>query len=185
MIEKLIEMCRKEKREAQRQLYEMYDARMFRVVFRYVKEVQEAEDVVLNGFYKVFTHISRFEYRGPDSLEKWIRRIMVNEALMSLRKSRMYLSDESEADKEESVWEADTDLDAEAIYALIRQLPDGYRMVFNLFVIEGFSHAEIAEKLEITEGTSRSQLSKARTQLKEWLTQNDVNNLHAEYGKVH
>jgi RNA polymerase sigma-70 factor (ECF subfamily) len=157
---------------------------MWRVICRYVREVQEAEDVLVQGFHKVFTHLHQFEWRGDDSLEKWIRKIMVNESLMALRRRKLWLAPEEDADGESADWQPGADLDAEVIYGLIRQLPDGYRAVFNLFAIEGYSHAEIAERLQINEGTSRSQLSKAKGLLQQWVRQLENNQTHAEYGKA-
>ena len=144
---------------------------MFRLCFRYVREQQEAEDVLCKGFLKVFDNIGRFEARGPGSLDKWIVKIMVNEALMFLRKKRFEFVSEDVAVQIPADIQTDAALEAEDIYEMIRALPIGYRTVFNLYAIEGFSHPEIAEKLGISVGTSKSQLSKARAQLREMLNQ--------------
>jgi RNA polymerase sigma factor (sigma-70 family) len=142
---------------------------MFRLCYRYVREQQEAEDILCKGFHKVFQHIAQFEDRGEASLQKWITRIMVNEALMYLRKHKMELVSEDAANAIPAGTRTDSALEAEYLYNLIRALPLGYRTVFNLFCIEGYSHAEIAEQLGITEGTSKSQLSKARAMLQDML----------------
>ena len=153
---------------------------MFRLCYRYVREQQEAEDILCKGFHKVFQHIAQFEDRGEASLQKWITRIMVNEALMYLRKHRMELVSEDAAQAIPAGTRTVSALEAEYLYNLIRALPLGYRTVFNLFCIEGYSHAEIAEQLGITEGTSKSQLSKARAMLQDMLNPQEKNNA-AEY----
>jgi RNA polymerase sigma factor (sigma-70 family) len=149
---------------------------MFRLCYRYVREQQEAEDILCKGFHKVFQHIAQFEDRGEASLQKWITRIMVNEALMYLRKHRMELVSEDAAQAIPAGTRTDSALEAEYLYNLIRALPVGYRTVFNLFCIEGYSHAEIAEQLGITEGTSKSQLSKARAMLQDMLNPQEKKN---------
>jgi RNA polymerase sigma factor (sigma-70 family) len=167
--QQLIEHCRKSDRKAQRMLYERFQGLMFRLCYRYVREQQEAEDILCKGFHKVFLHINQFEDRGDASLQKWITRIMVNECLMFLRKHKMELLSEDAAQAIPSGTRADQGLEAEYLYEMIRTLPLGYRTVFNLFVIEGYSHAEIAQELAISEGTSKSQLSKARAMLQDML----------------
>ncbi len=160
---------------AQQMLYEQFANRMFRVCFRYLKEEWQAEEALIKGFLKVFQHLSQFEYRGDTSLEAWIKRIMVNESLMFLRKKHPYhLITETQADTMESDLAPDSDLHAEEIYALILQLPTGYRTVFNLYVIEGYSHHEIASQLNISENTSKSQLSKAKAALRHLLTKHGI-----------
>ncbi len=148
---------------------------MFRLTFRYLRERQQAEDAMMNGFYKVFTHFSSFEYRGPGSLDKWITRIMVNESLMQLRGPKIHWMNEEASAQQESADYPTHALDAEVLYAYIRQLPDGYRTVFNLHALEGYSHEEIALQLGISEGTSKSQLSKARTLLQKWIRNSNEN----------
>lgn len=169
--ENLIDLCRKERRDAQKLLFERYQGRMFRIAFRYIRERQAAEDVLMHTFTKVFRQFSSFEYRGAGSLEKWITRIVVNESLMHLRSLRIRWTDEEASHQLPSPEQPTDGMDAERLYALIRQLPDGYRIVFNLYAIEGFTHPEIAEQLGIAVGTSKSQLSKARALLQQWLTE--------------
>jgi RNA polymerase sigma-70 factor (ECF subfamily) len=167
----LIEACRKLDRKAQKLLYEQYDAAMFRVVFRYVRDRQDAEDVLLKAFFKVFSHLNQFESRGEGSLNAWIRRIVVNESLMFLRKQPFDWVPVEEAHTEYSDAQADINLNAEDIIREVRNLAPGFRAVFNLYAIEGYTHPEIAEMLGISEGTSKSQLSRARQILREKLTQ--------------
>lgn len=169
----LIDQCRKQDRKAQKLLYEQYDAAIFRVVFRYIRDRQDAEDVQISAFFKVFQHFSRFEYRGEGSLLAWMRRIAVNESLMFLRKKPFEWVPVEEAEKESSDIRADVSLDAEDIIREIRDLAPGFRAVFNLYAIEGYSHPEIAEMLGISEGTSKSQLSRARQILRDKLSHSE------------
>lgn len=172
----IIQLCRNGDRKAQRTLYDRFQGHMFRVCFRYVREQQEAEDILCKGFHKVFQHIAQFEDRGEGSLQKWISRIMVNEALMYLRKHKLEMVSEDAAQAIPSGTRSDQSLDAEYLYNMIRMLPLGYRTVFNLFAIEGYSHQEIATELGISEGTSKSQLSKARAMLQEMLNPQEKHN---------
>jgi RNA polymerase sigma-70 factor (ECF subfamily) len=144
---------------------------MFRLCRRYIKVQEDAEDVVIRALSKVFEGISKFRSEGEGSLEGWIRKIVVNESLMWLRRRHNFNMTESIEDTLPQIdLGALSELDATEIYELITQLPTGYRTVFNLFVIEGYSHEEIATLLNISEGTSRSQLFKAKSLLKKALT---------------
>ncbi|MBC7920849.1 MAG: sigma-70 family RNA polymerase sigma factor [Ferruginibacter sp.] len=175
MSEQLIRRCQAGDSRAQRTLYERFANRMFRVCFRYIRDELHAEDVLLKGFLKVFQHVETFEYRGEPGLEAWIKRIMVNEALMLLRQKHNFnLVTDTHAEQMDSGFSPDADLNAEEIYALILQLPTGYRTVFNLFVVEGYSHGEIAGQLRISENTSKSQLSKAKATLRILLTKHGI-----------
>jgi RNA polymerase sigma factor (sigma-70 family) len=174
--DELIRRCQKGDRPAQKALYDRFQAPMFRLCYRYVREQQEAEDILCKGFFKVFENIGHFEDRGENSLQKWITRIMVNEALMFLRKHRMELVSDDQALAIPAGTRTDSAVEAEDLYNMVRALPLGYRTVFNLFAIEGFSHQEIAQQLGITEGTSKSQLSKARAMLQQMLNPNGKNN---------
>ncbi|WP_205500761.1 RNA polymerase sigma factor [Rufibacter psychrotolerans] len=160
--------------KAQRFLYDRYAGPMMGVCLRYLKNEMDAEEVLITGFMKVFQNVGRFEQKG--SFEGWVRRIMVNEALQHLRKQEpMHLTIEKEhihlASEDAS---ADSDMSAEEMMDMLQELPAGYRAVFNLYAIEGYSHKEIAEMLHITEGTSKSQLSKARAMLQRMLAQQGV-----------
>ena len=176
MIEdRLIRLCKKQDRGAQRLLYERFDRNLFLLCYRYVGDRHHAEDLVVKAFFKVFKNIDRFENRGQGSLEKWIKRIAVNECLMFLRsKKRLHWAPEGEAEQVPGSTKADSGLVTEDIFDLIRTLPDGYRTVFNLFALEGYSHREISEQLGITEGASKSQLSKARKMLKAQLKKEEI-----------
>jgi RNA polymerase sigma-70 factor (ECF subfamily) len=170
-LEQLIEGCVNKDRKAQQLLYERFAPVMFTVCLRYVKETAEAEDVLVKAFMKVFQHIGRFEGKG--SLEGWIRRIVVNEGLAYLRSNKtMYL--EVDIVKADTAPSANTDhLAVEDLMAMVQQLSIGYRTVFNLYAIEGYSHAEIAEMLQISEGTSKSQLSRARQLLQKMVADSE------------
>ena len=161
----LIKALRKEDSKAQRQLYDKYSARMLALCFRYICDEMAAEDVMVEGFLKVFGKIDQFS--GEGSFEGWIRRIMVNEALGYLRKQKRILEDtlSDEANNIPDYALADQNLETQELLALIEALPIGYRTVFNLYAIEGYPHIEIAQMLGITESTSKSQLHRARALL--------------------
>ena len=163
----LIEGCRKQNRRAQRQLYERYASRMFAVCMRYAKDKDRAQDILQDGFITVFNKID--SYRNEGSFEGWMRRIFVNTALMSIRGADI-LKDTADITELKSGLPVEDDhildkIDGHLIINLISQMPEGFRMIFNLSVIDGFSHVEIAQKLGISEGTSRSQLLRARAWL--------------------
>jgi RNA polymerase sigma factor (sigma-70 family) len=171
--EQLLVGCRKNDRTAQQQLYTSYSGKMYALCCRYVKNKMEAEDVLVTAFTKVFDKIDQFKSEG--SFEGWIRRIVVNEALTWIRKNRsLYL----ETDLEKADYEPDYDklsdhLETEDLLRMIQALPTGYQLVFNLYAIDGYSHKEIAEQLNISENTSKSQLSRARVYLQKLLAQQD------------
>ena len=160
----LIARAAKNNREAQQQLYKKFSGKMLSVCRMYTKDVQHAEEVMLNGFLKVFTHISDFKSDG--SFEGWIRRIMIREAISFLRRQKK-LEFQEEVILNESFNNIQSDIDVEHIQRLIDGLPEGYRVVFVMYAIEGYKHQEIAELLNITPGTSKSQLFKARKMLQE------------------
>lgn len=164
-IKELIRLCLLGDQRGQRHLYKKYVTPMARLCQRYMKNTDDVQEVVIEGFVKIFRLLKGFEYRGEQSLEAWMRKIMVNECLMRLRKERRYMFLDRTPSYADPVASDNTDISAEEILALIRLLPDGYRMVFNLAVIEGYSHKEIAEMLGISESASRSQLTHARNKL--------------------
>lgn len=163
---KLIKLACSNNRKAQHELFEMFSPKMLSVCRYYIKDVHQAEEVMLNGFFKVFTNLKKFESKG--SFEGWIRRIMIRECLSFLRQKKQnefFLEDETFT--VEPLLESNNELDIETIQQLIDALPAGYKMVFILYAIEGYKHVEIAEMLKINEGTSKSQLYKARQMLQE------------------
>lgn len=165
----LIIACKKQNAKAQRMLYDKYVTLMLGLCRRYIKGEMEAEDVMIKGFMKVFTKINLFEGKG--SFEGWMKRIMINEALGYIRKNKaMYLEIEIEAaDKEPDFNKLFTELETNDLLKMVNELPSGYRTIFNLYAIEGYSHKEISELLGINENTSKSQLSRARMNLRKKL----------------
>ena len=158
----LIRQCTKGDRIAQKQLYDRFASRMLGVCLRYAQDYQTAEDILQEGFIKAFRHIERFRFEG--SFEGWLRRIMVNTAIEAhRRKNNMYpILDVEQQEVEFYDEDALDKLAAEDLMAMINTLSPGYKTVFSLYAIEGFSHKEIAEQLNISEGTSKSQLARAR-----------------------
>ncbi len=173
MTEKqLIEACKQDKRQAQQELYNRFAPLMYGVCRRYVRTEADIEDILLTGFMKVFKNIP--QYSGNGSFEGWIRRIMVNESLMWLRKHKnLKLNVELEGHKHDREMAASIEdkMSADEILGLLDQLPEGYKTVFNLYVIEGYSHQEIATRLNVSVNTSKSQLIKARRKLQTLLKQ--------------
>ena len=166
----LLKDCLKGKREAQRKLYEHFAPLMMAVCYRYTKSKYEAEDVLQEGFVKVFNSLDQF--RGDGEIGAWIRRIMVNTALNYLRTHKKYQQD---ADVDMVPERASNDenplasLQAKQLADIIQRLPTGYQTIFNLYVVEGYSHVEIGEMLGIDAGTSRSQYLRARVMLQKWI----------------
>lgn len=178
MTEKdLIQACKKQDTQAQKLLWEKFSPTMFGVCKRYVKNYEDAEDVLVEAFFKVLTKIDM--YSGNGSFEGWIRRIVVNEALMFLRKRNNFkhtLEINDNLDHKTTVTVEDK-LQAQDIIKLLDQLPDGYRTVFNLYVIEGYKHREIAEELGISINTSKSQLILAKKRMGQLLNKQEVEDL--------
>ena len=166
-----ISNCKKGKREAQKWLFDVYAKVFFKLSKRYVLNVVDAEDCVLEAFMKIFEGLKTFEYQSDGQTEAWMKRIVVNQSLKHLRKQNtlfiVQLPHEEYA--EEANNEIDEAISATELLTCIAQLPDGYRTIFNMYEIEGYSHQEIAQTLNITESTSRSQLFKAKRILQEKL----------------
>lgn len=172
----LVKSCLKGKPEAQKELYNRFAEQMLGVCYRYTKSVADAEDVLQDGFVKVYLHLSSYKYEGE--LGAWIRRIMVTTALNFLKKHSRYRTDLS-FDKHDNLHplvenEAEIKMTARELADLIRQLPTGYQTIFNLYAVEGFSHVEIGAMLGITDGTSRSQYARARQLLISWIEKNEL-----------
>ena len=163
----IIEQCQNGETSAQRKVFAAYGELLFKVAWRYLHERMAAEDAVAQGFAKAFREMAKCQFDSVAKLEAWLRRIVVNEALGILRERYKWTWAElSELPQYATgIEEQLDDLSAAEILKLIAALPPGYRTVFNLAVIEGYSHPEIAKLLEITEGTSKSQLSKAKALL--------------------
>jgi RNA polymerase sigma-70 factor (ECF subfamily) len=161
----LIELAIENNRHAQQRLYSKFSPKMLSVCRQYIKDVHKAEDVMITAFMKVFANLKNFEHKG--NFEGWIRRIMINECISYLRVQKKVKFIEDENYIEERYNNIESQFSVEDIQFLIDSLPDGYKMVFNLYCIEGFKHQEIAAILGINEGTSKSQLSHARKMLQD------------------
>lgn len=163
--EQLVKNCLKGEKLSQRQFYDLYARKMMGVCLRYANDVEDAEDFLQEGFVKVFEKLSTYEFKG--SLEGWVRRIIINTILDKLRKQgkENFTEHIDLANSLEETSSVIQQLNAKELLKIIRELPVGYRTVFNLYAIEGYQHNEIAKMLNISESTSKSQLIKAKEQL--------------------
>jgi RNA polymerase sigma factor (sigma-70 family) len=174
-IAPLIKDAAKGNAAAQKCLFDRFADPMMTVCCRYLKSREDAEERLLDGFIKFFRHLPEFSYQGEAALYSWLKTIMVRECLMFLRKKNIFsMIAEVEAEEISMESEALAALSAREIFDLIVQLPLGYRTVFNLHVMEGLDHKQIAGELGIAEGTSKSQLSKARALLQKMLLQKGI-----------
>ncbi len=177
----IIDACVKGDRLAQRNLYDLFSKRMYVVCLRYTKSQQEAEDVLQDSFIKIFNNLKN--YRGESRLGYWIKRIIINTALNSQRK-KLYMYPMVDIEDVHHVFDQNktiSNLQLEELLNIIRTLPTGCRTVFNLFAIEGYSHREIAEMLEVSEGTSKSQFSRARKLLQEKIAEEEKAERYEKY----
>jgi RNA polymerase sigma factor (sigma-70 family) len=175
--EKLIQACKKMHRDAQRQVYEIMAPKLYRTCKRYLKKEEDIEEVLADAFYTIFTKMDQLKEIG--AFEAWARKITVNHCLYQLRKNvnfNLYLEDTKLQIQPQSAQE--TPLEEEDLLKLLNYIPEGCKTVFNLFVIEGYGHKEIAAMLNISEGTSKSQLNAAKTKLKDL-----VNNLYYQQAR--
>lgn len=164
--ENLILACKKMQREAQKQVYEYMSPKLYRTCKRYLKKEEEIEEVLADAFYTIFTKIEQL--KEIKAFEGWARKIAVNQCLLQLKRNvnfNLYLEDTSIYLQPETLPE--TNLEEEDLLNLLNFIPEGCKTIFNLFVIEGYGHKEIASMLTISEGTSKSQLNVAKTKLKE------------------
>ncbi|MFZ4543231.1 MAG: RNA polymerase sigma factor [Saprospiraceae bacterium] len=169
-LEDLIDQCKNEDRKAQKALYERFAPVMLGLCRRYVKQIEIAEEMMSNGFIKAFRYIGQFENKG--SFEGWLRKIMVRECLDHLRTEKnLIVSVDSFSPQIEPYEHATTHMEAEELLTLIDTLPNGYREIFNLYVIEGYKHHEIADLLKISENTSKTQLMKAKNAIQKKVTE--------------
>ena len=167
-LDQLIKSCAKKDRRAREELYHKYEKRLFQVCLKYCRSLEEAEDHLHDVFIEIFENIKK--YKGKGSFEGWMKRIAINKAIDKYRKIRTYdLKDDKIQMFTEDVTIATNGLHAsiEDVMGLIRELPDQYRLVFNLYQLDGYSHKEIARMLNISEGTSKSNLHRAKIKLKE------------------
>ncbi len=184
-IQRLLNDCIKGKRDAQLQLYRQYAAVMLGVCYLYTKSIEDAEDVLQEGFIKVFTHLHQFKREG--NIGAWIRRIMVNTAIDYLNKHKRY---KNEMRIDDSALHPVTDenpeirINAKQLAEMIQQLPAGYQVVFNLIAIEGYEHAEVSELLSMNINTVRSRYSRARAMLITILKNNELSETRNYEGKI-
>ncbi|PLX01008.1 MAG: hypothetical protein C0594_14810 [Marinilabiliales bacterium] len=165
---KLVMACIRKEAGSLDALYHMFSSRMFGICLRYAGNRMEAEDLLHDGFIKVLGNLKKFRFEG--SFDGWMRRLMVNTAINNYRKKSIRVEQDLDSKETaeiplESKQDALSELSAGELMELVQNLPEGYRMVFNLYVIEGYKHQEIAQMLDVTESTSKTQLAKARKQL--------------------
>ncbi|WP_109301896.1 RNA polymerase sigma factor [Aquimarina sp. AU474] len=163
-LDQLIKKCKKKNAKAQEQLYRLYSSKLFSVCLKYSNDYPSAEDTLQDAFITIFEKITQYKNQG--SFEGWMKRVTINTALQKYRKQKVF-----DIINEEQIEEVDVEIDQEDIsldylLQIIQQLPDRYRLVFNLYVLDGYSHKEIAELLTISIGTSKSNLARARNILK-------------------
>jgi RNA polymerase sigma factor (sigma-70 family) len=179
----LLKDCLKLKPEAQRRLYDHFAPSMLGVCFRYTKSISDAEDVLQEGFVKVFKHLK--QYKSDGEFGAWIRKIMVNTALNYLKSNRKYQCDLSFDEMPLHLVSAnnpEVTLQTKELAESIRQLPTGFQTIFNLHAVEGYTHVEIASMLGISDGTSRSQYARARALLIEWIEKFSLKAQEGKYG---
>ncbi len=173
--EQLVKACISGDAIAQKKFYDLFAKKMMGVCLRYSSNADEAQDVLQDGFIKVFNKLPDFVNKG--SLEGWVRRIMVNTALDQYRKNKKFQQDveiDSVSYKLENNDFIVERINAQDLLKIIQSIPEGYRVVFNLFAIEGYSHKEIAEQLGVTESTSKSQFSRAKKMLRKRLVESNI-----------
>ena len=164
-LKKLIEKCAKNDRKAQAEVYQIYSGKLFAVCLKYSRNRAEAQDNLQDGFITIFNKIQSFNHKG--SFEGWMKRVVINTALHKYRRKNL-LSIVTEEIPEDIVVEVDEELvSMDYLLEIIQQLPDRYRLVFNMYILDGYSHKEIAEELKITDSTSKSNLCRARIILKD------------------
>lgn len=163
-LEKLINRCKQRDIRAQSEVYQLFAGKLFALCLKYSKNYQEAQDNLQDGFITIFNKIEQYKFKG--SFEGWLKRIIINTALQTYREKNVLnlISEEIPEEIEVEIDELDISLDF--LLKIIQELPNRYRLVFNMYVLDGYSHKEIAELLEISEGTSKSNLSRGRYILK-------------------
>ena len=164
-LNRLIKQCANDDRKAQKEIYQLFAGKLFSICLKYSKNKQEAQDNFQDGFIIIFKKIGQFKFKG--SFEGWIKRVMLNTVLLKYRKKTVLNIVTEEIPDEVIVDVDDDEISLDFLLNLIHELPDRYRMVFNLYVLDGYSHREISEMLHIAEGTSKSNLARARAILKQ------------------
>jgi len=164
-LDRLIKQCADNDRKAQKEIYQLFAGKLFSICLKYSKNKQEAQDKFQDGFVTIFNKIGQFNFKG--SFEGWLKRVMVNTILLKYRKKTVLNIVTEEIPDEVVVDIDDEEISLDFLLNLIQELPERYRMVFNLYVLDGCSHKEIAKMLKIAEGTSKSNLARARGILKQ------------------
>jgi|TARA_B100000949_G_C14243743_1_gene434832 RNA polymerase sigma-70 factor (ECF subfamily) len=173
-IEQLIQKCKKQDLKSQEQLYKLYANKLFAVSLKYSRNYEEAEDNLQDAFLTILKKIAQYKNKG--SFEGWMKRIVINTALQRYRKQDVFQIIDEESIKEPEVEVNEEELSLPFLLQIIQELPDRYRMVFNLYALDGFSHKEIAEMMNISTGTSKSNLARARKILKSKVEEHSDNN---------
>ncbi|PKP13942.1 MAG: RNA polymerase subunit sigma-70 [Bacteroidetes bacterium HGW-Bacteroidetes-3] len=164
-LDNLIKQCANNDRKAQKEIYQLFAGKLFSICLKYSKNKQEAQDNFQDGFIVIFDKIGQFNFKG--SFEGWLKRVMINTVLLKYRKKNV-LNIVTEDIPDEVIVDVDDDeISLDFLLNLINELPDRYRLVFNLYALDGYSHKEISEMLQIAEGTSKSNLARARAILKQ------------------
>ncbi len=171
-LEELIKKCKQSDINAQSQVYQLYAGKLFALSLKYSKNYQEAQDNLQDGFITIFKKIDQYQSKG--SFEGWLKRIVINTALQKYREKNVLNLVTEEIPENVMVDVDEDDVSLDFLLDLIQQLPNRYRLVFNLYVLDGYSHKEVAEILKISEGTSKSNLSRARMILKNKLEENKL-----------
>lgn len=167
-LDQLIYNCKKNDTKAQSELYELFSSKLFSVCLKYSRNYAEAEDNLQDSFLTIFSKIKQYKNKG--SFEGWLKRITINVALQRYRKQKVFDIVNEEAIADDAVDIDENDINLEFLLNCIQELPDRYRLVFNLYVLDGYSHKEISDLLDINVGTSKSNLARARQILKEKIT---------------
>ena len=165
ILEQIINDCKKGNRKAQEQVYRLLSPKIFAVCLKYSRNYEEAQDNLQEGFLLIFDKIEKFQFKG--SFEGWAKRVVINYILQQYRDKRIFEIVSEQLPENDEVEIDDENISMDFLVWFIQELPDRYRLVFNLYVIDGYSHKEIAEMLTINEGTSKSNLARAKTILKE------------------
>ncbi len=164
-LDELIKQCANNDHKAQKEIYQLFAGKLFSICLKYSKNKQEAQDNFQDGFIVIFDKIGQFNFKG--SFEGWLKRVMINTVLLKYRKKNV-LNIVTEDIPDEVIVDVDDDeISLDFLLNLINELPDRYRLVFNLYALDGYAHKEISEMLQIAEGTSKSNLARARAILKQ------------------
>lgn len=177
-LDQLIEKCKANDTKAQGELYKLFSSKLFSTCLKYSRNYVEAEDNLQDAFLTIFDKIEQYKYKG--SFEGWLKRVTVNTVLQRYRKDKVFEIVSENTPEEEEVEVDEDDISIDFLLKIIQELPDRYRLVFNLYALDGYSHKDIAEMLKISVGTSKSNLARARQILKQTIErQNETQNLQS------